>query len=257
MSNPKITTILNLYRRSEYLKEQIDAIEAQSVPTDKLWLWVNSDEDNFSWRDNNWNYPEHGMKQLFDNVVISEENLKYHGRFALALLAQTEYVAIFDDDTIPGKDWFKNCLETMEKTGPAILGGAGVTLNSRDYMNHKREGWPNPTTEIRETDLVGHAWFFPRNVLPLMWLNMVSFDNGEDIQLAACAKMYGGIKSYTPPHDPNNKDTWSSLSAVEKGTDKKASSNGSLMPYQKFWAQRNAIVSHYIDSGWKTVKEVK
>ena len=34
--------------------------------------------------------------------------------FAAALLADTEYIAIYDDDTIPGKQWHSNCLKTNE-----------------------------------------------------------------------------------------------------------------------------------------------
>ena len=45
----------------------------------------------------------------FDRVLISSDNAYFHARFALALLAQTEYVAIFDDDSIPGPEWFENC----------------------------------------------------------------------------------------------------------------------------------------------------
>jgi hypothetical protein len=69
-----------------------------------------------------------------DRLVLCSENAYFHGRFALALLATTEYVAIFDDDSIPGCDWFANCLETMART-PGILGtnGEDIELAARAW----------------------------------------------------------------------------------------------------------------------------
>ena len=40
------TVILNLYRRPDYLEEQIAALRSQSVPPSEIWLWVNGHEDN-------------------------------------------------------------------------------------------------------------------------------------------------------------------------------------------------------------------
>ena len=41
-----ITVILNLYRREEYLEEQIKAIRNQNIQPKEIWLWINAHEDN-------------------------------------------------------------------------------------------------------------------------------------------------------------------------------------------------------------------
>ena len=67
-----------------------------------------------------YNTPENDITQhLPDDVNIKtyecNYNTKFFGRFTLPLLCKTPYIAIFDDDIICGKDWFKNCVDTIEK----------------------------------------------------------------------------------------------------------------------------------------------
>lgn len=243
-----ITVILNCYKRPEYLAEQLKAIKAQTKQPVKVWLWMNACKEN----------KKFNPYQLdFDRVFKSNVNCKYHARFAIGLLADTDYVAFFDDDTIPADMWFENCLNTMADT-PGILGGAGCILENREYVYHERVGWPSRNAETTEVDLVGHAWFMKREHLSYMWRETpYTLENGEDIQLGALAKIHGGVKCYCPPH-PIEKPRWtSSLRAEEYGNDSKASSNGSLMPIPDFYKQRDECISHYVDNGWDTVRGVK
>ena len=85
-----ITVILNCYRRPQYLPEQIAAIRNQTKKPVQIWLWVNYHEDNKDFNFSNLNV---------DRVIKNDYNWKYYGRFAAAMLADTKYVALFDDDT--------------------------------------------------------------------------------------------------------------------------------------------------------------
>lgn len=247
-STESITVILNCYKRPKYLEEQLRAIRAQTVKPLNIWLWINSCKENKK-------FNPHYLG--FERIFKSTENCKYHARFAIGLLADTDYVAFFDDDTIPADMWFKNCLDTMEET-PGILGGAGCILDSRQYVHHQRIGWPSRNTQTTEVDLVGHAWFMKREHLNYMWRETpFTLENGEDIQLGALAKIHGGVRSYCPPHSVDKPRYTSSLRAEEYGNDDKASSNGSLMPIPEFYKQRDDCISHYIDLGWKTVRGIK
>jgi hypothetical protein len=209
-----ITAILNCYKRPEYLREQIDAINNQSVPVDEIMIWSNKPEEG-----QQFNLDELGVK-----VAYSNTNMKFHARFAYGLLAKSKYIAFFDDDTIPGKDWFKNCLECMEH-GNYILGTTGVRLQSNTYDPHQKIGWNGiKNTTIELVDLVGHAWFMKRSTLKYLWQETpISWENGEDIQLSAFAHMHGKIETAVPPHPENNLDIWGSTTGFEKGNDKSAS----------------------------------
>jgi glycosyltransferase involved in cell wall biosynthesis len=243
-----ITVILNCYKRPQYLQEQLNSIKNQTVKPKEIWLWINTTEEN-----KNFNPESLG----FDKVFRSSTNCKYHARFAIGLLARTEYIAFFDDDTIPGDMWFENCLNTL-KTHDGILGGAGCILASRLYYQHYRFGWPSQNEQTVEVDLVGHAWFLRRSHLNYMWYEIpATLENGEDIQLSFLAKKHGNIRTYCPPHPSNNLRLHSSLKAMEYGNDNKASSNGSIKPIQQFYSERDYCVSYSIDNGWKTVLGVK
>lgn len=242
-----ITTILNVYRRPEYLKEQIEAIKNQTIKGEGIWIWVNDHEDN-----REFDYTSLDV----DNIIRSSHNYKYHGRFALGLLAQTKYVSFFDDDTIPGDMWYENCVYCQQH-GSKILGGAGVVLNSKTYADHIRVGWPSANRTLERVDLVGHAWFVPKEALLAMWNETPYLNNGEDIQLSYNAQKYKKIETYCPPHPIENKRLWSSLTPYEKGNDNKASSNGSLMPIGEFYNQRDLCVSYAVEGGWNTVRGVK
>jgi len=245
-----ITVILNLYRREDYLKEQIKAIREQSVQPKEIWLWINAHEDNKDFNPDNYD---------IDKVFTNDHNWKYYGRFAAALLADTKYIAMFDDDTIPASDWFLNCMNCIQGECSGILGGAGVKLQSPYYFQHERVGWNgDPPNEVaEEVDLVGHAWFFEREWLKYLWLEKpFTWDNGEDIQFGYLAKRYGGIKTFVPPHPKEMPELHSSVKGWDYGTDNKASSNGSLMPIPQFYEQRDECIKHGLDNGWETVNDI-
>ena len=237
-----ITVILNCYRRPEYLQEQIDAIRSQTIKPHQIWIWVNHHEDNEGVDFESLNV---------DRVIKNDYNWKFFGRFAGAMLAKTKYVAMFDDDTIPGDKWFENCLETMGNT-EGILGGAGVRLREDKYYGHTRYGWSSQNDEIVEVDLVGHAWFFKKEWLKYIWMEEpLTWENGEDIHFSYTAQKYGDVRTYCPPHPASRYELFSSLKGMELGTDKKATS--SARNHGVFYAQRDSCVKNAILNGWKPV----
>jgi hypothetical protein len=96
-----------------------------------------------------------------------------------------------------------------------------------------------------------------REHLNYMWYETpFTLENGEDIQLSFLAKKHGNVKTYCPPHPPNDPAMWSSIKPEEYGNDNKASSNGSLKSIPQFYAERDQCISHGIDNGWETVNKI-
>ena len=184
----KITVILNCYKRPQYLQEQIEAIKNQTIPFEDIWIWYNKPEEG----------EQYDLTGLGYKVVMCNHNFKFHGRFALGLLAKTEYVAFFDDDTIPGNRWFENCIDTIDNGGDGILGTTGIHIQGDKYNPHQKVGWNGiHNKETWEVDLVGHAWFMKKDYLRYLWYeNPINWDNGEDMQLSYQAQKYGNIKTY-------------------------------------------------------------
>jgi hypothetical protein len=246
--NSDITVILNAYRRPYNLKMQIDAIRNQTHFPRQIWLWVNYHEDN-----KNFDFKSLDVDRIFHN----DYNWKFYGRFSAALLADTEYVALYDDDTIPGTKWHENCLNTM-KSNEGILGSAGVILNGAQYAQHDRCGWPTQNTEITEVDLVGHAWFFKREWLRYLWQEKpTTWANGEDIQFAFMAKIHGSIPTYCPPHPPDDKSMHGSVLGNELGIDDKATSTDSAVSHKQFFSERDQCVQAGLLAGWQTVRKIE
>ena len=72
-----ITVILNCYKRPEYLKEQIEAIENQTIKPKEIWIWYNAPE-NSKQIDLNENFGKY-------KIIQSNHNFKFHARFAMGL----------------------------------------------------------------------------------------------------------------------------------------------------------------------------
>lgn len=245
IENSDITVILNCYKRIEYLDEQINAIENQSIPPKEIWIWQNSPEDM-----EKPNLEKYSSKC---KIVSSNFNFKFHGRFSLGLLARTKYICFFDDDAIPGKKWFENCLNTIDNGYDGILGCAGVILEEKNYLYPTLVGSNGIKSDSPiEVDLVGHSWFLNKKYLRYMWLeNPVSWENGEDMQLSYLSQKYGKIKTYVPPHPEDNKELWGSIKGKYSDDD-----NASYKTKTDFHFQRSLIIQNYVKNGWKTINSL-
>lgn len=246
-----ITVILNCYKRTQYLQEQIEAIKSQSIPPEDIWIWYNKPEDQ-------------EQKNLYDldyvkgcKVITSNHNFKFHGRFSLGLLAKTKYVAFFDDDTIPGDRWFENCITTIDNGDDGILGTTGVILLSNSYKPNVKVGWTqNHNTIPADVDLVGHAWFMNKDYLRYLWYEEpYSWDNGEDIQLSFLAQKYGNVRTIVPPHPPEDHALWGSL--PEKGSKYGNDSAATYIHTKSHDNLRDEIALSQINKGWKLARNLK
>jgi GT2 family glycosyltransferase len=204
MSN--ITAILTLYKRPHVLQEQIDSLRNQTFPPQQIIIWKNFADGYL--------FPDHIKNDTSIITIESSQNFGVWARFAVGLLANTEYICIFDDDTIPGKKWFENCLVTIKEVN-GLLGTIGLIFDNKEkYSNNKRFGWDgNNETTIR-VDIVGHSWFFKREWLKYLWEVTPDYNKflrcGEDIGFS-WALQKNGINTYVPPHPKNDIEMFGSI----------------------------------------------
>lgn len=196
-----ITAILTVFRRPHTLLQQLQAIQNQTVKPKEILIWKNSYDGIV--------LPEipAALKQNV-SIIDSQKNFGVWARFAVGLLANTKYIAVFDDDTIPGSRWFENCLQSM-KVREGLMGSIGLVFHADDYWQYHRIGWDernkcnNP--ELTEVDIVGHAWFFKREWLCDLWSFAPDYSkfltHGEDIAFSAFLQKRG-IPTLVPPHPP-------------------------------------------------------
>lgn len=254
--NKTITVVLNGYKRNN-LREQVEAIKNQTVPVQEIFYWQNT-VAGFS-------YDEDCYSEL--NSALSNYNYGVWARFAYALNSKTDYVCVFDDDTIPGNRWLENCLSTYE-THPGLLGGIGLRFKNGNYEldqlsdgKYARYGWDNNpqcagnNIEPVEVDIVGHSWFFSRDLLSVFWRELPqehwSMLCGEDIHFSYMLQKYTNLKTYVPPHPPNDTSMWSSLKGIQYGGDHLATANTTIQT-----GEMSRYLTYCVDNGFKLLKDI-
>jgi hypothetical protein len=200
----EITVILTVWKRNN-LVEQIRHIINQSKRPYQIWIYQNESHVDIQ-------IPK-DIKEEYNisHIHSKDTNFKFHGRFALPLLCDTEYIAIFDDDTMPGVKWLENCLDTSKRNN-CIVGANGRTM---------KEGFENSSGQ------------------PYSW------DNGEDIHFAASCQIYEKIKCFIPKMPMNDRELWGDTKP-HLGSDHHASwRKGS---HAKL---RSEVVNFWYKKGWK------
>ena len=221
-----ITAIINIFRRTYSLEIQIKAIRQQSIPPKSIIIWNNGNKNVDLTK-----YKNDSYFKVFD----CNYNSGVWSRFLISQLADTEYICIFDDDTIPGNNWFKNCMNCM-KQKEALYGTIGVIFKDRNkYDFFRRYGWDsiNNGNNIvpKPVDIVGHSWFFKKE-----WISYFSRENpkvneffsvGEDINFSLMLQKYANISTYVPPHPSNDLSMFGSIpqTAIGFGCDGNSGSN--------------------------------
>ena len=245
-----ITAVLTLYKRPYTLIEQLIAVQNQSIPPTKIIIWKNHAE-NIEVP----TIPEELMKNV--TIINSSENFGVWARFAVGLLVNTEYICVFDDDTIPQKRWFENCLNT-QKTHRGLLGAIGIVFNEGTKYEGKRYGWDGACDEPVEVDIVGHAWFFRQEWLSYLWQFHPIYDfmirAGEDIGFSVMLQRHG-IKTYVPPHPKDNLEFYGSdpKKALQYGCDSAAiTSDMAIFPIFQ-----GILTSFINDVGFETINNKK
>jgi len=221
-----ITAIINIFRRGHILDEQINAIKNQSIPPKAIFIWNNGNKEIDLTKYKNDTY-----FKVFD----CNYNSGVWSRFIISQLADTEYICIFDDDTIPGNNWFKNCMDSM-KQKEALYGTIGVIFkDTNKYDVLRRYGWDSVNNgnnpESKPVDIVGHSWFFKKD-----WISYLTreppkineyFSVGEDMTFSYMLQKYANIATYVPPHPYNDMSLFGSIpkTAWNYGTDGNSGSN--------------------------------
>lgn len=240
----EIICILNTFIRPQNFEEQFNAIMNQTIKPKHIIVWNNNINIDLS------------KYQNMQNVIImnTSQNLGVWARFfSLYYLLTGKYVCVFDDDTIPGKMWFENCVNTIEKYD-ALLGTIGVYFKKGDkYAVEKRRGWDNPNEEIKMVDIVGHSWFFKKEWVTTIIKELPNIDEkfltcGEDMHLSYILSKYLNIPTIVPPHPINNKLMWGSDydKAMQYGNINSTFVSSGIDKFHE-------ALKYYIDKGFETI----
>ena len=210
----EITVILTVWKRNN-LSQQISQLVNQTKKPYQIWIYQNESHLDLS-------IPEQVKRQFNISVIQSRDiNFKFHGRFVL-----------------PSKR--NNC----------IVGANGRTMKSgfqdSDEQHMLALGDGKPIEKETQVDFVGHCWFLKSEWCKNLWKDRpFSWDNGEDIHLAASCQIYENIKCFVPRMPSEDRALWGDLQP-HLGADEYASWKRGT--HAKL---RSDIVRHWCDKGWK------
>lgn len=195
------SAIITMWKRYDYLEEQLQAIRAQSVPPIEIIIILNE----------NHIQPEKIRKIAGMDIKILQSDINsLYSRWAISYIAEGEYVSVFDDDIIPGKYWIANAMRACSKYN-ALVGPSGRIYHPKgkhdyfQFVNPKANNDQISEISCTETDIycdwVCNSYFFKRE-----WVGYAlgdkryndSYKTFDDIQLATALFVHGGIKCVTP-----------------------------------------------------------
>jgi glycosyltransferase involved in cell wall biosynthesis len=205
VKRPEISAVMTLYKRPERLIDQLTALENQTLPPKDIFLF----QDHI----NNGIYTiqlAEEIKKRFKNIHICDENVGVWGRFGYAAnVCETEYVCLFDDDTIPGRRWLENCyMHMIQQEGIYVTLGVAL-CKEHNYPSNGgkwfRAGWGEPCPENAEVDFGGHSWFVKKEYLEPMADETLEFRKkykyvGEDAYLSYSNLQRSDVRTYVPIH---------------------------------------------------------
>ena len=229
-----LTVILTVWKRN-YLEDQLQSIYNQTSDIDEIIVYQNESHLDIS---------DLRERYGFTHIHNVNKNFKFHGRFTLPLVLNTDYVAIFDDDTIPNPGWLEYAVNKSRELN-SIIGANGrfshIKVGGIDFGAFN--------TEDVEVDFVGHCWVFKRDWVKNFWReDQVTLDNAEDIQFCASLKVNGGIRSFVPAQPKDNPAIWSDPHNCVLGDDDLAS-----YKQQGHSDLRENVMGYWKDRGWTPV----
>ena len=226
-----INVILTVWKRDN-LEEQLHAISSQTANVGDVYVYQNESHVDIS---------KLKTKYKFKHVHSEDMNFKFHGRFTLPLLFDSEYTAIFDDDTIPANNWLSHCKELCDEKNCIV--GANCR-NHNGFGCGLCDGMFNDNPI--KCDIVGHCWFFKTTWINYMWRESApTFDNGEDIHFCASCQIHGNIETYLPTQTINEKHNWGDINPT-LGVDQHATWN---TPTHN--DIRSFLYDYWKERGWK------
>lgn len=248
------SAIITMWKRQDYLAEQLAAIRSQSIPPEEIFIILNEGH-----------IPESKIREIggSDVKIIRSDINSLYTRWSIAYIAAGEFVSVFDDDVVPGIHWIQNAIRAC-KSYNALVGPSGRIYNKngiRDFYELVVPKGESEKDRIRDCsfsdvfcDWVCNSYLFKRE-----WVGLALSEKRyrgyhktfDDIQLAISLFMANGIKCVVPMQ-PRDEIGYHGNIKHEYGNDRHAIW---LTNSDQHFANRKYYIESLIDGGYVCVKE--
>ena len=249
-----VTIILNIWKRPHLEEQLVSIINSTVLPKE---VWVIHYENHVDARSVVEKYREN---LPYINLMDIDKNLKYFGRFSIAINVTTKFVWLPDDDIIPGPQWLENCCIKCEEYNSIITCTGRIIpkdnyrpekiklgFSYKHYVGDAKNGQlMNYCEEDTVVDYGCNSYFFKREWLSAYWsLWPATFLSGEDIHLCATCKIQLDVNTVvlkqTNAENSGNTNR-------PYGWDKNASWNNFLDEREKVFKY------HILENGWQPIE---
>lgn len=178
--------LLTQYKRSN-LEQQLKSIRSASIDFKKVTVYQNEDHVDLAPLKLEYNF----------QLVKSDFNTKFFGRFYHLLNYSTKYCLVLDDDVIPETNFFHNIFKQCKKLNSIITGNGRLGYYNKNIDNLVK---PNEYGNKKnfKVDFGGHAWCFKKDWLHSAFsIKPYTQETGEDMHLCYSLKILDGLSTYT------------------------------------------------------------
>lgn len=178
--------LLTQYKRNN-LDQQLDALKSASVDTSDVIVYQNENHVDLQLLKSKYNF----------QLIKSDFNTKYFGRFYHLLNYDVTFCLVLDDDIIPEKNFFKNIFKQCNELDSIITGNGrfGYFNKNIEKLNQPKEYGNKKNFKV---DFGGHAWCFKKNWLhDSLSIVPYTLETGEDMHLCYSLKVLKDINTYT------------------------------------------------------------
>jgi hypothetical protein len=217
-----VTAILNVWNRHTICR-QLDALLGQTAPPAHIWVCVFGPSYLFE-------AAGAAVSSYNDSRIVllrSRHNLKYYGRFQMAMLAPTPYFHVIDDDMIPGRRYVEALLH-VSRLRPArrmLLGSIGwllpppqpglafgsyrSTLNDSGGLYVPDLAYGIRVDRLLEVDYLCSMWFGQTRWLRQLWRQRpLTLATAEDFHLSHMLRTHLRVDSFVMPTSEGQPETW-------------------------------------------------
>ena len=194
----KVDVVLTVFAR-ENLALQLDAVYEQTREIANVWVVQNEEHVDVDGIIATWTDSKKNSSHVprIETIKFSS-NSRYHGRFYVAyFMSNAEYVSIWDDDVVVGRNWTHHCIAESKRNGDALVGANGRTILS--ILSEEGSDYSIQEEMEGRNDFVGHTWTLKREHLRLFLATpQLTYITGEDIQLSYALQLHGIISWRAP-----------------------------------------------------------
>lgn len=235
--------ILSLWKRAEWLEEQIDLFINQTVPPKEVWVChgLNSENSHFL----------EDLENKVDKILTIEDGGSVFSRFEMARDSKENLFFIIDDDMFPTENYCEKCLHFYErfskKEKDCIIGSSGRIFKTDKYFPNTMLGSVN-YSNFSKVDIGTNGWFLSRESIKCMLESHITsgYNNCEDIALSYLNRNKRGVDTYVIKQGPHiNSDKYRHA----RGFGEEALSH--QQNHVEFYKQRNEVLKFYKTVGAK------